>query len=350
MKKQWTWIFAAALGFLLAAILIRVAAPQRRVVADQDDEDDEEEAIQAPSRVSIQNGQTTLTFNAATQARAGIAVASLQAVISRKQVTAPAIVLSPLELVTARASYVVAAANSEKLRVSRDVAQQESDRLQTLYQDQQNASQKDVQAAQGVLRSDQASVQAAEQELALQEAAVRQNWGEGIAKWVAGDTPALDRVLAQQDFLVQVTLPAGAASAPPRTVSLSIPGSNDARGELISRFPRVDPRMQSVSFLYLTASHSGLAPGLNLTAHVGVGRARGGVLIPQSAVVWWQGNAWVYQQTAPGRFVRRLVSSDTPLPNGLFASSGFSAGEQIVIRGAQLLLSEEFRSQIQPED
>jgi hypothetical protein len=67
-------------------------------------------------------------------------------------------------------------------------------------------------------------------------------------------------------------------------------------------------------------------------------------------MVWWQGYAWVYEQTTPGRFVRRQVPTDSPLESGVFVSRGFSPRDQIVIRGAQTLLSEEFRSQIQPED
>jgi hypothetical protein len=43
------------------------------------------------------------------------------------------------------------------------------------------------------------------------------------------------------------------------------------------------------------------------------------------------------------------VSTDTPLPNGYFITSEFKPGDRILIRGAQFLLSEEFRSQIQPE-
>ena len=74
------------------------------------------------------------------------------------------------------------------------------------------------------MRSNQADVQAAEQDLALQSAAVRQSWGEVIAKWVIGDPRPLDRVLGQRDFLVQVTLPAGVVSTAPETVSLEIQG------------------------------------------------------------------------------------------------------------------------------
>lgn len=346
MKRNWTWLFAASLALMLTVILTLMVAPSWKASADQDDA---EEAIKTPSRVSIQNGQTMLTLDASTQSQDGIAVAPLKALDSRQQMMAPAIVLSGQELVTARTNYVTTEANLEKIRANMDVAQQEYNRLKTLYQDRQNAAQKDLQAAQGVLRSDQADAQAAQQELALQAAFVHQGWGGVIAKWVVDDTPVLERVLDQHNFLVQVTLPLGVISTPPETIALDIAGTSHVQARLISPFPRVDPRIQGPSLLYITHDHLGLAPGLNLLAHMLVGQPRRGVLIPQSAIIWWQGNAWVYQQTAPGRFVRRLVPTDTPVTNGIFVSTGFSPGDQIVIRGAQALLSEEFRSQIQSE-
>ncbi|HVB54871.1 MAG TPA: hypothetical protein VNE63_00365 [Candidatus Acidoferrales bacterium] len=349
MKRNWKWLFAAVLAAMLAVILVRIVVPTRKAAADQD-EDDEAEAIKAPSRVSIQNGQTILTLETTAQSQAGITLTPLKALTSREQVTAPATILSVQELVSARTNYVAAKTNLEKVRANMEVAQQEYDRLKTLYQDQQNASQKDLQAALGVLRSDRADADAAKQDLSLQAAALQQSWGDVVAKWGVNDTPPLGRILSQHDFLVQVTLPAGVVSTASQTISLEIAGLAQIEATLISPFPQVDPRIQGVSLLYITHDHPGLAPGINLVAHMPIGRAMRGVLIPQSAVVWWQGNAWVYQQTAPGRFVRRLVPTETPLTNGLFVSTGFSPGDQIVVRGAQALLSEEFRSQIQPED
>lgn len=349
MKKNWKWLFGAALALMLAVILTRTLAQGRKAAADPGNKDDAEEAIKTPSRVSIQNGQTILTLDADTQSQVGITVTSLKALTSREQTTAPAIVLSGQELVIARTNYVAAQTNLEKARANIEVAQQEYDRLNTLYQDQQNASQKDLQAAQGLLRSDQADADAATQDLSLQAAAARQSWGGVVAKWVVNDAPPLQRILDQHDFLVQVTLPTGEVSTASATISLEIAGSAQIEAKLISPFPRVDPRIQGVSLLYITHAHPSLAPGLNLVARMPVGRSMRGVLIPQSAIVWWQGNAWVYQQTAPGRFVRRLVPTNTQMANGLFVSSGFSPGDQIVVRGAQALLSEEFRSQIQAE-
>jgi hypothetical protein len=352
MNKSLKWVFGGAFALVMAIILIRTFAQARKDPPDQKEEEEEkEQAIKTPSRVSIQDGQTVITLDPETQSRVGITVAPLEAVATREQVTAPAVVLSAQELVSLRNNYVAALTRLEKARANVEVSQQEFDRLKALYRDNQNASQKALQSAQGTLRSDQADAQAARQGLALEAAALRQSWGDAVAKWVVDDPPPLDRVLDQREFLVQVTLPAGAVSTTaPETISLEIPKSSHAQARLISSFPRVDPRIQGLSFLYVMPNHLGLAPGLNLVARLPVGQLMHGVLVPRRAMVWWQGNAWLYRQTTPGRFARRQVPTDTPLESGVFVSRGFSPGDQIVIRGAQTLLSEEFRSQIQPED
>ena len=348
MKRNWKRLFTIGVGLMLAVILTCIVVPGRKAAADQDD-DDAEQAIKPPSRVSIQNGKTILTLDTHTQSQAGVTVTSLREVTSRGEMTAPAIVLSAQELVSARAGYTADQMNLEKARVNVGVSREEYDRLKVLYEGRQNASQKSVQAARGAFRLDQVDVEGARQSLALQVAAVRQTWGRVIARWITEDPAPLDRVFNQSEFLVQVTLPASAESSPPARITVEIAGSTQIEARFISPFPQVDPRVQGVGLLYITRNRLGLAPGLNLVAHIPSGPQMRGVVIPESAIVWWQGNAWVYQQTAPGRFVRRLVPTNTPIENGIFLSSGFSPGDQIVVRGAQALLSEEFRSQIQPE-
>ncbi|HEV2177836.1 MAG TPA: hypothetical protein VGW33_11660 [Terriglobia bacterium] len=346
MKTSLRWTFTIAIALALAVILMRAL---HQVHAAPPDQDDDEEAVKTPSRVSVQNDETVVSLSPGTQHRAGIVVASLKAVTTRGQMTAPAVVLSAQEIVSLRNNYLAAQTRLEKARATAEVAQQEYRRLAALYRDNQNASRKAVQSAQGTLRLGQADVQAAQQDLSLQALAVHASWGDTVGKWVVDGPPTLDRVLNQHEFLVQVTLPAGTGFTAPPTISLEISGSIRTPARLISTFPRIDPRIQGVSFLYITANHPGFAPELSLVAHLSVGRLMRGVLVPESAIVWWQGSAWAYQQSAPGRFVPHHVPTGTPLADGLFVSSGFVPGDQIVVRGAQALLSEEFRSQIQPE-
>ena len=308
------------------------------------------ESAQAPSKtpasqITVENGQTYITLDAATQKRLGFSVAALSSTVTRAQAALPALVLSVQELATARNSYVAAQAQLQKARLQAGVAAKDYARLKTLNADDKNISDKALLAAEATLHSNEADVSASEQQLNLQAAAIRQEWGPVVAGWVTSGSAQLQRVLEGNEALVQMTLPpsfgpAGSGFAAPRTVSLELPGGAKRQASLVSPFPRLDPRIQGRSFLY-RASGQPLSPGMNLVARLPMGNALHGVVIPASAVVWSEGKAWVYAQVSPERFSRSPIATDVPVENGFFAAQGLSPGDKIVTVGAQALLSEE---------
>jgi hypothetical protein len=89
---------------------------------------------------------------------------------------------------------------------------------------------------------------------------------------------------------------------------------------------------------------------MNVLAFLATGKIIDGVAVPASAVVWWQDRAWVYQRMGPQKFVRVEIATDLPAAGGGYIVAGMPPDIQIVSSGAQLLLSEEFRAQIQVED
>ncbi|MGH9608246.1 MAG: efflux RND transporter periplasmic adaptor subunit [Bryobacteraceae bacterium] len=336
--------------FTGTAILFLSVVVVRTYAWDADDEEDKEAAVTEPSHVSVENGQTVITLDAATQARMGLVTATAHWGRARAQVKAAATILPVQELLSFRNKLVAAQAQMQKAQASVDVSAKEYQRLKNLYDRNQDTSQKSVEAAQGVLRTDQASLAAARQDLALQKFAAQQSWGVTVARWVSNGGKRLDQVLGQHLLLVQVTLPPERAFRAPQRITLSTSRGELVAGRYISPLPRTQPLTQRASLLYVVTSRPSLAPGMNLIARLPEGSIRRGIVIPHSAIVWWQGEAWAYRRLHATRFVRKLVSTKTPLPKGYFVTSGFKPGDRIVTRGAQFLLSEEFRSEIQPED
>jgi hypothetical protein len=55
-------------------------------------------------------------------------------------------------------------------------------------------------------------------------------------------------------------------------------------------------------------------------------------------------------QIAPAQFERRQLMATSTAARGHFVTSGFAAGDRVVVAGAQALLSEELKSQIQVKD
>ena len=337
---------SGSLAILIAALvaLACLGACGDRFGKDADDESRASRTSPSsppPAKISFESGQAILTLDQQTQSRMGIEVATLTANVARAQADVPAVVLSVQDLATFRNGYIATQSQIEKDRVEIDVARKEYARLKTLFDENQNISEKALQSAEGSLRSLEADQRAAEQQSNLQGAVAEQQWGSVVAKWAMDGSPELERVLGMREMLLQVTLPFESSYKAPGTISVEIPGHTRTEAILISPFPRVDPRVQGRTFLYAAPAQPDFTPGVNLLAHFAVGNSMRGVIIPVSAVVWSEGRAWAYLQTAPNEFARRELTTDRPVDNGYFVAVGFSGGSKVVRRGAQSLLSEE---------
>ena len=109
-----------------------------------------------------------------------------------------------------------------------------------------------------------------------------------------------------------------------------------------------DPAGQGQSFVFrLRDTRLGLRPGLAVTARIAVpGPARQGIVIPSAAIVRLAGKSYVYVQITANEFVRKEVTLDQPTVDGSLSTRTVAVGDRVVVQGAQLLLSEEFKSQI----
>lgn len=346
MSRNLKWALLTIIFALAFALLLVSFASSRKEGAE---EREREGAVRPPSPVSVQDGQTVITLQPDVQARLGLGIASLGTSSHRAEQRVPAFVLAVQDLADLRNGYIAAEAKLEKARANLWVSQKEYDRLKGLYHDNQNASAKAYEAAEGTLHSDEAEARAAEQDVGIQQNVVRQHWGPIVAEWVVGNSGSLSRALEQRDFLVQITVPAGSSSTVPHSVVLELPGGSTRSATLVSPFPRVDPRIQGTSYLFAAPATPGMAPDLNLVARLPQGEVRKGVVVPESAAVWWQGRAWVYRKTGTSAFVRQEFPVDSPAKGGWFVASGLSPGNKVVIRGAESLLSTELGSQVSGE-
>ena len=347
MSRSARWL----IGILVLTTALSIAAVVWMVAANHPDVDeDAQQAVNAPSHVSAQNGLTVVTLDAQTQAREGIRVAPLRDTSMRHELRGTAVLMTVSELATLRTSYVAARARLDRDRVDVSTSRSEYERTKTLYEDNQNMSLKAMQDAEAAYRNNRTQLTADEQDANLQLDSARRRWGGAAADWISRDSPSLNAVLGQRELLAQVIFPPGEVANAPASLSLIAPGNGIVRARLVSALPQVNPQIQGISFLYLVPNRPGLAVGMNLAVLVPVGLPVKGVVVPDSAIVWWQGRAWVYEATTANTFTRREVSTDNPIRGGYFVpDAGFSRGTNLVTAGAQALLSEEFRSQIQQE-
>ena len=309
-----------------------------------------EAPVKTPSRVSTVNREAVVTLDNATLAQSGITLATLAADSTPIDRQAYAVVLPVQDLADAHTAYAMAKAQIAKAQAGVDLARKEYQRLDRLHSDDRNVSDKALQAGAAALAAEQANLQAAQVALQSSRSVVEQRYGNVVAGWLAGDTATLRRVLQQQEVLLQVTPASGAASmAPPATIGVQASANQVVSATFVARSPRTDPRVQGIGYLYVAVSQA-LVPGMNVLALLPTKLEAGGVLVPQSSAVWWQGKSWIYVQRGPGQFARVEVRGAQPAKDGFVVRSGVSPGDRVVATGAQLLLSEEFRSQIQVGD
>lgn len=353
MKKSRIIIVVLGLAVIAIAAGIgwRLYASGRFTENETEEKKAEEGIVASPTRVAIKNGEVVVTLDEEARAKGGIAAAAPGAIFHQETITGYGTILSTRELVDLNDRYAGLRASAEKARAALEAAKNERDRAAALNADEKNVSDKAAQAAEAEWRSAEAEARAALQALASAENLLRERWGDTIARWTIESDPELNGIVAQKELLVQITLPPGAASGmKPETAYVE--SAEDTRRLIEARFiapaRRTDPRIQGRSFFYrVAAGAGGLLPEMNVSAHLPTGATAAGFLIPDSAIVWWQGSRWIYVQSGADQFTRREIRPEASFDGGWFVREGVTAADRIVVAGAPLLFSEELRSQIQ---
>jgi hypothetical protein len=334
--------FGAGLGSVLAVLL----APGKA-----ENEDKVESTLGPPSRVTVKNGVAILTLSAADQQNSGIETSRPSPSPAQDSVIGYGTVLDAAPLTELSNRYREAESQVQTATARLAVSRGAFERATLLYKDRQNISAAQLQGAEGSFAMDKAALDATRSRLTSVAASARQAWGNVLGAALIDRTPLLTRLIERADYLVRVSLPPGAAVAtPPETATARLNGASELQLTFVSPATTIDPRVQGISYLYRAAAEATLLPGLNLEVVLPVESIERGVVVPESAVVWLQGQAWIYQRTDPNTFARREIAPDHPGPDGGYIVTGLPEGAEIVVRGAQMLLSEEFRAQVPIED
>lgn len=319
----------------------------------------DEDEVTTPNRVQEVHGAKVVTLSPEAQAQSDIRTERLAAVNHQNTLSALGQVLSIDSLIDLRTRYLNAKANANIYRASLNNSQQDYLRIQSLNKDEKNVSDRALIAAQSLFKADQAKVQAAETEANNILNNMRQMWGNVIASEAIKETPnaSMQSLFQRREVLVLVTFPLDYVNENPQnTISISPIGSQtkSMNAGFVALAPQLDSTVQGRTFFYHAPAEvlrSGMRVNVELKDNGKKNGLKQGVVVPTSAIVWYGGKAWVYKKQNKEQFIRLPVSTENPSNSGWFIQHNqLSSGDELVINGAQLLLSEEFKYQIKNEN
>jgi len=314
-----------------------------------------EEEIETPSRVITEKGTTIISISAATQKQSEITASQLKSGKHQSSVNSYGSVVSIDSLIDLRSRYLAAKSDIEVLRTALSYNKNEFMRLQTLNQDDKNISDKVVATARSNIKADEAKIAAAESSAKSIADSMRQMWGETLTQHATSleKSELLQNLISNQEVLIQITLPFDAAEPVQNSDIMVAPTAapgQSIRAAYLSRAPASSATIQGKTYYYHAKTRE-LRAGMQVNAVSATSsKINDGVIIPNSAIIWYAGKSWVYKKTADEKFSRIPVMTDVEIGNGWFYQGNLKPGDQVVTSGAQLLLSEEFKSQITNEN
>ena len=313
-----------------------------------------EERIKSVSAVGVDAGRAVVHLSPASQAAAGIAVQPLKPANRASAFEAYGIVANLQSLAELRGRYLAASAEARTARATLAAAEAEYRRMEKLFGDDRNVSEQAMQAAQARYRMELSRQSAADQAATSLRDAIRGAWGETVTGWAINPDSQTMRSLHQQTaFLVQLVLPHDLPRSAMRgriDVAPAMARENSRAASFVADSPQIDPAFPGETYFYLV-NGGGFRAGMRVAARVVMGGpSRSGVIVPAAAVVWHAGKAWAYVKDDGDSFARFEVSTAEELDGGWFNSAGFDDGDEVVVSGAQLLLSEELKYQIRNEN
>jgi hypothetical protein len=269
------------------------------------------------------------------QARVRLKTEVLVSVAVAPEIAAYGRVLDPTPLAAlvselTSAQAVLKASENEELRVKQLL-------------EQANASVRAAQAAEAAAARDRTLVQSARDRIAL-------TWGTALLQGAQLPTLAQD-LTALKSAIVRFNLPPGEQLALPPNTARIVPVSDETRStdaRFLGLAPATDLQLQGQGLLYLIGVNAlRLTPDAAVIGYLAQrGAALRGVRLPRSALIRYEAQSWVYVQRDAGSFERVPAPTTHPVDGGWLITTGLNAGNRVVTDGAQILLSEELKSQV----
>ena len=310
------------------------------------------------SLIKSANGVNYITLSPEIQSNSGIKTQPVQTSDYIKNLTNYATVLS-IDLLIEQKNRFNEIKNQISLlsnELERDKKNYE--RFKALNDDNKNVSDKALQEMKVNFENTKIKLQTTQELITGIKQNIRAQWGEIILSMIdAGARKELFEFLVQgKARIIKVTLPENANNQPPKNISLALIDNLSEKflANYLAESPTLDKSIKGKTYFYIVYSNQ-----LRIDSKVIANQVQDKLssesgkylAIPKEAVIWNSGQAWVYVQSSENKFFRKSIETSTESSDGwIVKENQIKENDIIVINGAQLLLSEEFKYQIKNEN
>jgi len=314
-----------------------------------------EEEIETINRVANKDGATIISISPAAQKQSDILTSPLKASSHQASISTYGNVVSIDSLIELRNRYLAVRSEIDVLKATLSHDKSEFERLKALNQDNKNVSDKALAGAAANTKSDETKITAAESNAKNISDSIRQLWGDTLAQHAINPKTSdlLQALISNKRVLIQTTLPFDAAEPKQNSSIMIAPTaapSHTMSAQYVSPAPLTNSTIQGKTYFYHAVTNE-LRAGMQINATTATSSKKSnGVIVPNNAIIWYAGKPWVYQKTGADQFSRKPIHTNIEVDDGWFYQGHLKANDEVVISGAQLLLSEEFKSQIMNEN
>jgi hypothetical protein len=315
---------------------------------------DHEEEIESIDRVSVKDGISIISLSPAVQANSGIKTNKVESISYQDEIKSFGAVVPMETLIAAKTRLHNLQAELTSARTSHKQYQMQYERLKVLNADDKNVSDLAVQEAYVLANNAKVIINSKLLEIDNLRTSIELSWGDSLAKLALSNqsNSLFQHLLSKKNVLIQVSFPYGTHDPKADDTILITPlnSRQTIKADFVSAATEADVIGVGKTFYY-SAPSSHLRIGMRVAVETSANKNKksNGVVIPSNAVVWYAGVPWAYFKEGEDQFIRKPISADTEIDKGWF-NKELDINSEVVISGAQLLLSEEFKYLIKNEN
>jgi hypothetical protein len=184
---------------------------------------------------------------------------------------------------------------------------------------------------------------------------LKSNWGAVISSLILDQEkqPEFDKLASNQASLILLSLLKNQTlTNPQQKVFVSSRNQRETAKQAgyLDQARQISNPLYGESYIYLLDMQK-LSAGVRLFAWIEEeGKSINGLFLPESAVIWYANEPWMYIRHNDDLFVRKPLDSARKLANGWLLEELQMNDTLVVTSGGQTLLSEEFKWAIPDED